>query len=87
MEELEGIRDISNCSSLYPARENARTKVSFSFFFSSDFDSVLDPRIVSTQMKLTEEDGGEAEGNKTKALYEGSVIKGFRNILADKQTL
>lgn len=31
--------------------------------------------------------GGEAEGNKTKALYEGSVIKGFRNILADKQTL
>lgn len=30
---------------------------------------------------------GEAEGNKTKALYEGSVIKGFRNILADKQTL
>lgn len=48
---------------------------------------MLDPRIVSTQMKLTEEEGGEAEGNKTKALYEGSVIKGFRNILADKQTL
>lgn len=46
---------------------------------------MLDPRIVSNE--INGRGGGEAEGNKTKALYEGSVIKGFRNILADKQTL